>query len=389
MKKMLWLASWYPSKVDPFTGDFIERHARAASLYSSIHVLHVVKDKSLIENKKNLEEKKRYAEGGEATIIYYPSPAYRFSWLEKLHSIYLYLKIHKEYLKNYIREKGKPDGIHVHIGLKAGIAGLFLKFWYQIPYLVSEHWSGLCPEAKPNYSDKPWFYRWLWKTVMKNASGYSAVSEYLAVAMQNMFSLNKVNVIPNVVDSNMFFPSGKLVKKARFIYISAIKNYQKNVISILEAAAIMIKRVPEFSLIIFGEPNETAEIYVQTMNLGHAVEFKGLSSQEELRDYIQEAVALILYSRFETFGCVILEANACGKPVIVSDIPVFHENVKSGQTGVFVPLDNPLMLADAMVAVSTGQYQFDPDLIQHWALGHYSFEIVGKLFAEFYNYHFK
>ena len=40
-KKILWLASWYPNRNDPFDGDFIQRHARAAAIDHDIHVIHV------------------------------------------------------------------------------------------------------------------------------------------------------------------------------------------------------------------------------------------------------------------------------------------------------------------------------------------------------------
>jgi hypothetical protein len=40
-KKILWLCSWYPSPTDPFNGDFIQRHAKAAALYNDIYVLHI------------------------------------------------------------------------------------------------------------------------------------------------------------------------------------------------------------------------------------------------------------------------------------------------------------------------------------------------------------
>jgi glycosyltransferase involved in cell wall biosynthesis len=388
MRKVLWLASWYPGRTDPYTGDYIERHARAASLENEISVLHIVRDPGHVFPEKKWVEHRQYKEGAEATIIYYHTPEYRISWFEKLHSIYLYVKYHIDYFKNYLRVNGKPDGIHVHIGLKAGLAALLLKFRYRIPYIVSEHWSGLCPEAKPGFNDLSLVSRWLWKKVMKNAAGYSAVSEYLAEAMQNRFYLKKVKVIPNVVDTNMFYPSGKVVNNPRFIHISTIKNYQKNVREILEAAAIMVNRLPDFSLIIFGQPDESLENYVRFMNLGQAVEFKGMCAQEILREYLQESIALILYSRFETFGCVIIEANACGKPVIVSDIPVFHENVKAGLTGALVPLNNPWLLADAMVAVAKDKYLFDPEQIHQWAVDHYSFERVGRQFAELYETHF-
>jgi glycosyltransferase involved in cell wall biosynthesis len=388
MKKLLWLPSWYPSRADPFTGDFIERHARAAALYSQIHVIFVVKDKKKIFRENIFKEHRQYPKGGEATIIYYHSPRYRINVFEKLHAGFLYFSIHFNFLKKYIRENGKPDGIHVHTGMKSGIAAFVFKIWFGIPYVVSEHWSGFCPEAIPNFSEKSFLFRLLWKKVLKNASGCSAVSAYLAGLLQNRFALKNVTIIPNVVDSNMFFPSGKVVHNSRFIHISGSNTFQKNLAAIMNAAAILYKTMPEFRLVVFGEMDESVMNHIHSLNIGHAIEFKGICSQDMLREYIQESNALILYSKYETFGCVIIEANACGKPVIVSDIPVFHENVVDGSTGVFVEKDNPHLLAEKMLSIAKGFKTFDGDEIKKWVLDHYSFEKVGKQFAEFYDQYF-
>ena len=45
-KEILWLPSWYPNKIDPFDGDFIQRHAYAVSLHKKIHVIFARPDES-------------------------------------------------------------------------------------------------------------------------------------------------------------------------------------------------------------------------------------------------------------------------------------------------------------------------------------------------------
>ena len=42
-KKILWLTSWYPNRMDEFDGDFIQRHAKAVALFCRVHVIFVVK----------------------------------------------------------------------------------------------------------------------------------------------------------------------------------------------------------------------------------------------------------------------------------------------------------------------------------------------------------
>ena len=58
--KVLWLTSWYPNKLSPTNGDFVQRHAQATSLFCKVNVIHVEKDTSSvltqsIEIKKNIE----------------------------------------------------------------------------------------------------------------------------------------------------------------------------------------------------------------------------------------------------------------------------------------------------------------------------------------------
>ena len=69
-KKILWLCSWYPNKMEPFNGDFIKRHAEAVSLYEDVQVIYVVRDvngkvtKGVLEvesEKNKLKEKVRKA----------------------------------------------------------------------------------------------------------------------------------------------------------------------------------------------------------------------------------------------------------------------------------------------------------------------------------------
>jgi len=47
---ILWLPSWYPNKLAPFDGDFIQRHARAAALYNDIHVIYAAPDERTVAN---------------------------------------------------------------------------------------------------------------------------------------------------------------------------------------------------------------------------------------------------------------------------------------------------------------------------------------------------
>ena len=99
---------------------------------------------------------------------------------------------------------------------------------------------------------------------------------------------------------------------------------------------------------------------------------------------MQQCDALILYSRFETFGCVLIEANACGIPVVVSDLEVFHEIVEEGINGIFAAGDKSAVLAEKLKQFVLQRTNFDKSLIAKAAAEKYNYKKVGRQFFDLY-----
>jgi glycosyltransferase involved in cell wall biosynthesis len=384
MKKVLWLASWFPNRMDPLAGDFIERHAEAASLFNDIYVLHVVKDKGTSLSAKIVIETKLLRERCKVSIIYYTTGFRKLRWLHIFASNLSFCKCYFRAIRTYIREYGRPDCIHVHIALKAGFIALLAKWIYKVPYIVSEQWTGLCPEARPGLDDRSWIFRRLWKMVMKNASSWSAVSNYLGNSIQQRFKLSGFTVIPNIVNTEIFYPEAQLPGPFRFIHVS-VMNFQKNPEQIFEAIALLKQNTADpFTVLIFGEMSPTLTSLADKLGILDRIEAKSPRPQPVLAKDMRRSNALILYSRFETFGCVIIEANACGIPVIVSDIPVLHENVIDGLTGIFVPLNDPARLANRMQWIMRHVKDFDREKITSLTREKYSLGNAGEAFDRLY-----
>ena len=107
--------------------------------------------------------------------------------------------------------------------------------------------------------------------------------------------------------------------------------------------------------------------------------------QQQLAAHINECDALILYSRYETFGCVIIEANACGIPVIVSDIPVMHEIVEEGRNGILAKENDADALAETLKKFIEQKFSFNKSLIAQQTSATYSYKKVAEQFIEFYS----
>lgn len=182
-KKILWLASWYPNKNDPFDGDFIQRHARAASLYNDIHVIYVTD--AFIN--KSVEESFNFATGLTEQVIYFKKQK---GFIGRLKKQLAWRKLFLQAAKNYITKYGMPHLVHVHVPWKAGLIALCLKKQYGLNFIVSEHWGIYNIAVKDNYASKPAWMRDLIRKIFNEAKHFVSVSKSLAEGVQQVTEKN-------------------------------------------------------------------------------------------------------------------------------------------------------------------------------------------------------
>jgi glycosyltransferase involved in cell wall biosynthesis len=381
--RILCLPAWYPTKITPFNGDFLQRHIKAISLFNGVQVIHVLRDSEGAIT-KNVKIEEISSENVSEKIIYYYSPQFSPGIMDRFFSGWKYIKLYKQAIRDYMQQYGEPDLVHVHIAPKVGMIARWVKKKWNIPYVVSEQWGGYLPESENKFSRQPFYFKAHWRKVMKNAAALSVVSFYLGQSIQRILRGTKFIVIPNVVDTTIFNPVVFEKKDiTRFIHISLL-NYQKNVEDILKALAILKEETPNFCLTIVGPQKDNLKRLVNELQIESEVEFHHEIPQSELAKLVQKSDALILYSRYETFGCVIIEALACGKPVILSDLPVMHENAKEYVNAVFAKGENPPELAKKLSWFICHRENFKADDIAKQAASTYNYEKVGRQFNEWY-----
>ncbi len=141
--------------------------------------------------------------------------------------------------------------------------------------------------------------------------------------------------------------------------------YYKGCDVLLEAFSQVVPDTAEARLLMVGEGPLEAELRRRAERLGIAdrVVFRPTASEADLTAYYHACDFLVLPSvaRSEAFGLVQLEAMACGKPVISTDLPTGVPFVNAdGRTGLVVPPCDPTALARAMTALIT-----DPAAARH------------------------
>lgn len=382
-KNILWLASWYPNVLSPYDGDFIQRHAKAVALFQKLTVIYIKKDvdgiitkneKIVISTHDNLTE----------IIIYYHSLKTGINFLDRLISLKKYLKVYQRILLTYINKHGKPDLVHVHVPLNAGILALWLKKKYNIPFIISEHWGGYFREDKFGLNSLNAVQKRLIKKIFEHALILTVVSEVLGKSINDFYGKLNYIIIPNTIDTSIFYPIEAPENKiVQFIHISTL-GCQKNPEQIIEGFEILKNEGYSFQLIIYGPKKIGLEALVKRISLNDSVQFKNEVPQSKLAEDLRKADALILYSRYETFGCVVIEANACGVPAILSDLPVFKEYINENVNGIFAKPNTPFILANKLKEFILHKSLFDKNLIANITATRFSYEAIGGKFIDLY-----
>ncbi|MBI1344458.1 MAG: glycosyltransferase [Terrimonas sp.] len=381
---ILWLPSWYPNEITPYDGDFVQRHARAVAAFAPVCVFHIIRDKKKkMTRSVRVHEKK--GENLTETIIYYASPDIPWAFADRFLSQVRYAWIYRKYIRKLFREKGFPELVHVHIIYKAGLIARWIEKKFGIPFLLTEQWTIHLPEARPSLFDLSFAEQMLFSKIMDHVSLVLPVSKYLGKAMKQHWPHINFEVVPNVVDHQLFFPAEKKGEDRvlRLIHISTLQ-YQKDPESLFAALGKLKEQGIDFTLDLIGPVTAEISEYIRQTGIQDLVRIQGEMPQQRLSKLLQQTDALVLYSRYETFGCVIIEANACGIPVIVPDTKLMEELVVPGLNGIKVKPNDPSALAAAIIAFHANKASFNRQQIAD-TTEKYSFKNVGSMFFEIYN----
>src|SRR3546814_336936 len=112
-----------------------------------------------------------------------------------------------------------------------------------------------------------------------------------------------------------------------------------------------------------GPERQNLQDLARKLNIDTQVEFLGMLSRDQVQHYISMSDAFVLTSRYETFGVVLAEATALGRPVIATRCGG-PESIVSDGDGYLVDVDNVEELAAAMVQLVDNIKQFEPDSIK-------------------------
>ncbi len=288
-------------------------------------------------------------------------------------------KLAGDYLFRIIeKEQGQPDIIHAHF-LKMGVTAKHISKKRGVPFVITEHSSKWIKEPVSTKMIKQG------KEVFSSASKVITVSDSLRKQIFNKTGI-KTTVIHNIVSI------GPYVEKTRsygekFRYISAGSLiYQKGFDILIEAFSMLLNEYPDSELIIMGGGIKERELKEQAERLGCAdkISFSGVYLRNEFFDKAKNAQAFVLASRGETFGVVYIEALSCGLPVIATRCGG-PESFIDESNGVLVDIDNPEMLAKAMIDIRNNYSDYSLNEISKKTREKFSPEKIARELTNIYD----
>jgi glycosyltransferase involved in cell wall biosynthesis len=179
-----------------------------------------------------------------------------------------------------------------------------------------------------------------------------------------------IKVIPNFYDEQIFYPDPSIQKNSTFTWVSVGEPANVKGLDILFHAFAALKEKMakvQMQLILIDRIPEQEELIklAQTLHIDQDLQWTGLIAQREIADILRKSHVLVSASRVETFGKAIIEAQACGIPVVATKTDGANYIMTSSQQGELAAIGSPESLMQAMGKVYAGYATYDPQAVHN------------------------
>jgi glycosyltransferase involved in cell wall biosynthesis len=300
----------------------------------------------------------------------------------------------------------QPDLIHVHVAYPAGIIANLFSRRTRIPYVITEHMSYL-----KDYVDK-WQHRVLLKPSFEQAALVLPVSSALAEKIRDFGWKVNMQSVPNVVDTDRFTAlhtdkqkddscvnlrdlddtsmcrAGSLGQIDVLFAGNMEETQVKGLQYLLPAFAQVLDACPDKKLHLHlvgdGSKRQDYEKMTKDLKINDQCTFYGRIHPERMPEFYRKSDLLVVSSLKETFGCVLIEAMACGKPVLATACGGPQEIVKD-TVGVLVEPGSTEELVQGLKKAIESLHSYDPEEIRRYAVENYSPQALANTLKKIYS----
>ena len=361
--KLFIIPSWYPTEIHPESGSFFRDRAsilqkNGIEIIIGVPITHSLKDFFRFSHNNTIQID---INGGLPTYL--------------LESINIFPKMEKLFFKRYkksaitifnklLETHGLPDLVMIHSSLWAGGALGEILNKNDIPFVLTEHLKEfLIPNGFSTFQ----------KNIIHNT--YSMASQILLSSspLKNAISKyfnthkSKLNLLPNPVDENLFTLRKVPNINPQFIIVCiSLFRPEKRIDLVLESFNNLVHSGIKAKLKLIGDGPLKHEIEnkIQKLGISDLVELPGYLPQKRIIDELHNSHFLVLPSDIETFGMVLVEAQACGLPVVATDCGG-PKDIVTAESGILVTPGSISELAGGMQKLIRSFDEFDPSEIRN------------------------
>lgn len=261
-----------------------------------------------------------------------------------------YVTVLKKIIKHF-----KPDILHAHYATSYGLVGALTNFH---PYIISSWGTDVMKFPHKNFVAKSILGFNYKMADLLCATSYT-ISDYIKLVTDK-----PVSVIPFGIDTEKFKPQKveSLFKNGEFV-VGSIKPVETiyNINILIQSFATLHLKYPNMRLLIVGDGTASKSLRELSKTLGveDKVTFTGRIPFHEISTYYNMLDVLVNVSEYESFGVSVIEAMACGKPVIVTNVGGLKEIVCDETLGLKVEPGNIEQTASAIATLMNNKEQYE------------------------------
>ncbi|TKB46631.1 glycosyltransferase family 4 protein [Thalassotalea mangrovi] len=376
MSKLLIITNLYPSSWDPNRATFNKQQFDRLADFFDVSILVPVAWTKWLKLSQN--EKR---EGGE-NLRYQPffyTPKFPYA----MFSVYMFVSLFTASWR-WIKAL-RPKALLASWAYPEGVATALLAKYLSCPFFIKVHGSDINEFGKD---------KWRAKQITWAANRAAAVFVVSDALRQRMISLGvdeqKLHLVYNGVDKKLFFPAAASHPRTskRLLYVGNLKA-NKGVIELISSFTELLHQFPDSKLVIAGQ-GEMESAMRQMLDdrlAADKVEFLGSIAHQQVAQEIRLSDVVVLPSYAEGVPNILLEAMACGKPVVATSVGGIPEIVTE-KTGILVPAKMVKPLTQAMIHALTKTWS-EREIVNHAAIfdWHHNIRLVHKVIEQVIEQH--
>lgn len=389
LSRILTLSRLYPNKVMPIAGIYVERLVQAISAMCHVRVVAPVPYCPPLPRSLPQARFRDVPERSQTNSIEVLHPRFCTGPGYSLHSY----EAHTYYwgvrrTVDRLRREFPFELIHAHMSYPDGVVAARLARLYDVPAMITEHapwlpWMDAYPRVRRQA---------VWAS--RQCAFHIAVSRYTRDTIAHFTGESEhFRVVPVGVDGSLFSPEPDGVNgdPNLILYVGRIHRI-KGIDVLLRAMCQLVVRRPKVRLRLVGggsffrdsvRQEHSLRAMAQGLDLGHHIEFAGEQAPSTIADLMRKCSVLVLPSRAESFGAVLVEAISCGTPVVATRCGG-PEDIVNEQVGLLVDKEDPEALAVAIERVMERRGEYVPARLRAYALENFSWERIARRIVELY-----